>query len=88
MASDVLRQVLFEEVSGDGGSSIVDVSLECHRGRVVVRVRLFGIVPLKVLESLLKASVQSLKSYRLADVALEVPDFLDLVMVFDEGGPQ
>lgn len=81
MAVAVSSPELEEEISSNG--NVVSIDLECYGSRVVVRIKLFGTVPIEVLEAIVRGVLRNLRSYRLVDVALEVPDFLDLVMVFD-----
>jgi len=63
--------------------SVVDVSVERYGDRVVFRVKLFGVIPLEVLRSVVELLSNMLQGYRVADVALETPAFVDLVVVFE-----
>jgi predicted component of viral defense system (DUF524 family) len=63
--------------------SVVDVSVERYGDRVVFRVKLFGVIPLEVLRSVVELLSNVLQGYRVADVALETPTFVDLVIVFE-----
>jgi hypothetical protein len=62
-------------------SGVVD--LEHCSGEIIAGVELFA--PLMVLGFVVRSVLVSLRGYKLVDVVMEVPDFLNLMIVFGKG---
>ena len=63
-----LAEHVVQALAVDG--SVADVSVEHYGDRVVFRVKLFGVIPLEVLRSVVELLSNMMQGYRVADVAL------------------
>jgi len=79
MSAAVSFPRLDEAVSLSG----VVVDLEHCSGEIIAGVELFA--PLIVLGFVVRSVLVSLRGYKLVDVVMEVPDFLNLMMMFGKG---
>lgn len=82
MGSEVSAAVSFPRLDEAVSLSRV-VDLEHCSGEIIVGVELFA--PLMVLGFVVRSVLVSLGGYKLVDVVMEVPDFLNLMMVFGKG---
>jgi len=84
IGSEMSAAVSFPRLDEAVSLSGVVVDLEHCSGEIIVGVELFA--PLMVLGFVVRSVLVSLRGYKLVDVVMEVPDFLNLMIVFGKGG--